>query len=176
MRAQISSSCRRGAVAPVISVSPALTMSAARDSAPGPKRRLLHAHALELVLGDAAQHLRGALRHGRDDDEVAQPLEEVLDEPARVVTGLDDPVDLAERRRAVAGGERVDGRVEQLAVGEAEQRRPRRRRSAPRAPEPAMSWSSTDSESRTEPPPARVTKDSTPGATATSSASSSRSM
>ena len=33
-----------------------------------------------------------------------------------------------------------------------------------------MSSSSTDSESRTEPPPARVTKESTPGATATSSA------
>ena len=36
MRAQISSSCSRGAVAPVISVRPVLTMSAARDSAPGP--------------------------------------------------------------------------------------------------------------------------------------------
>ena len=37
MRAQISSSCSRGAVAPVISVRPVLTMSAARESAPGPK-------------------------------------------------------------------------------------------------------------------------------------------
>ena len=38
IRAQISSSCMRGAVAPVISVRPALTMSAARVSAPGPNR------------------------------------------------------------------------------------------------------------------------------------------
>jgi hypothetical protein len=34
-RAAINSSCNRGAVAPVISVNPALTTSAARDSAPG---------------------------------------------------------------------------------------------------------------------------------------------
>ena len=33
----MSSSCIRGAVAPVISVSPELAMSAARESAPGPK-------------------------------------------------------------------------------------------------------------------------------------------
>ena len=37
MRAAISSNCSRGAVAPVISVSPALTMSAARERAPAPK-------------------------------------------------------------------------------------------------------------------------------------------
>ncbi len=122
MRAQISSSWSRGAVAPVISVRPVLTMSAARESAPGPKRRLLHAHALELVLGHAAQHLPGALGDRRHDDEVAQPLEQVLDETARVVARLDDLVDLAEGRGAVAGRQRVDGAVEQLAVGEAEQR------------------------------------------------------
>jgi hypothetical protein len=39
-----------------------------------------------------------------------------------------------------------------------------------------MSWSSTESESRTEPPPARTTNDSTPGATVTPSCSQSRSM
>jgi len=84
--------------------------------------RLLDPHALELVLGNAAQHLPGALLHGGDDDEVAEALEEVLDEAARVVAGLDDLVDLAEGGGAVAGRERVDGAVEQLAVGEAEQR------------------------------------------------------
>ena len=60
--------------------------------------RLL-AHPLELVLGHAAQHRRRAVGHGRDDDEVAQPLEQVLDEPARVEPGLDDPVDLVEHAR-----------------------------------------------------------------------------
>ena len=43
------------------------------------------AHPLELVLGHAAQHRRRAVGDRRDDDEVAQPLEQVLDEPARVV-------------------------------------------------------------------------------------------
>ena len=122
MRAQMSSSCSRGEVAPVISVSAGVddvgrARERARAEAPPAA-----AHALELVLGHAAQHRPGALGDGRDDDEVAQALEQVLDEAARVVAGLDDPVDLAERRGAVAGGQRVDGRVEQLAVGEAEQR------------------------------------------------------
>ena len=40
--------------------------------------------------------------HRGDDDEVAQPLEQVLDEPARVVPGLDDPVDLVEDAGGVA--------------------------------------------------------------------------
>src|SRR6478609_4556986 len=58
--------------------------------------RLLDAHALELVLGDAAQHLSRALGDRGHDDEVAQALEQVLDETARVVARLDDLVDLAE--------------------------------------------------------------------------------
>ena len=70
MRAQISSSCIRGAVAPVISVSPVLTMSAARESARRTEGRLLDPHPLELVLRHAAQHL-ARLGHRRDDDEVA---------------------------------------------------------------------------------------------------------
>ena len=107
-------------MAPVISVRPALTMSAARESAPGPKAGLLHAHALELVLRNAAQHLASALLHGGDDDEVAEALEEVLDEASRVVARLDHLVDLAERRSAVGSGERVDRGVEQLAIREAE--------------------------------------------------------
>ena len=84
---------------------------------------LLAAHPLELVLGHPAQHGRRALRNRRDDDEVAQAFEQVLDEPPRVVPGLDDLVDLGEHRRAVTSGERVDGGVQQLAVGEPEQRR-----------------------------------------------------
>ncbi len=41
----------------------------------------------------------------RDDEEVAQPLEQVLDEASRVVAGVDDPVDDAEDRGAVAARE-----------------------------------------------------------------------
>ncbi len=62
-----------------------------------------------------------AVRDRRDDEQVTQPLQQVLDEPARVVPGLDDPVDDLEDRRAVPDGERVDDVVEQCGVGVAEQ-------------------------------------------------------
>ena len=97
-------------MAPRISVSPALTMSAARESVAGPKAAACCAHPLELVLGHVAQPRPGALGHRRDDDQVAQPFQQVLGEAARVEPGLDHPVDRAERRGAVAGGERVDSR------------------------------------------------------------------
>ena len=86
-----------------------------------------------------------------------------------VEAGFDDLVDLSERRSAVPCREGVDRRVEQ-PVGELEQGH-RTFVGQPSGPEPAMSWSSTDSESRTDPPPARTTKDSTPGATGTPSCS-----
>ena len=89
---------------------------------PGAERGRLLAHPLELVLGHAAQHRRRAVRDGGDDDEVAQPLEHVLDEASRVVPGLDHLVDLLEDGGGAAGGQAVDGGVEQLAVGEAQQR------------------------------------------------------
>lgn len=100
-------------MAPVISVRPVLTMSAARDSAPGPNAACCTRMRSSLVLGNATQHLGDALGDGGDDDEVAQPLEEVLDEATRVVARLDDAVDLAEGRRSVTGSHRVDGAVEQ---------------------------------------------------------------
>ena len=92
---------------------------------PGAERGRLEPHPLELVLGHVPQHLAGAVGQGRHDDEVAQPLEEVLDEAPRVEAGLDHLVDGAEDGCRVAGGEGVDGGVEQLAVGEAEQGRGR---------------------------------------------------
>ena len=76
-------------------------------------------------------------RGGRDDDEVAQALEQVFDEAPRILPGLDDAVDRGERRRGIARAERVDDLVEQRAVRVAEQgdgalvldgRRPRSRR------------------------------------------------
>ncbi len=81
----------------------------------------LVAHPLELVLGEGAEDGRRAVRHCGDDDEVAQPLEEVLDEAARVEAGLDDPLDGPEGTTAVGRREGVDGRVEELPVGEPEQ-------------------------------------------------------
>ena len=80
-----SSRCRRGDVAPIISVSAALQRSAERDSSDGAEVAGLEAHAVELVGGHVAQGGVGGVPGRGDDDEVAQPLEQVLDEPARLV-------------------------------------------------------------------------------------------
>ncbi len=76
-----------------------------------------------LVLGDVDQAGGRGVGDGRDDDEVAEPAEEVLGEAARVLPGLDDPVDHAEHGGPVAGRERVDGVVEERGRGVAEQAR-----------------------------------------------------
>ena len=57
-----------------------------------------------------------------DDHEVAEPLEQVLDEAARVLAGFDDSVDDPEHPGAVAGGECVDDVAEERVRGVAEQR------------------------------------------------------
>ncbi len=82
--------------------------------------RLVH-ETVELVGGDAPQHGRRALDGRADDDEVAQALEQVFDEPPGVLTGLDDPVDGREGRGAVASAERLDDVVQQRGVGVPEQ-------------------------------------------------------
>ena len=79
-------------------------------------------HAGEVFGRDAAQHGGGALAGRGDDDEVAQPLEQVVDEPARILAGLHDAVDRGEGGRGIRGAERVDHLVEQLGVRVAEQR------------------------------------------------------
>ena len=141
-RAQISSSSSRGAVAPRISVRPLATRSAARLSSAGAEPCRLGDEPLAGVLGDVDEPGRRGVGDRRDDHQVAQPAQQVLGEPARVLPGLDDPVDHREHRRAVAGGERVDHVVEQRVGGVAEQpggqrvgdaRRARRRPSAGRA-------------------------------------------
>ncbi|SIJ09000.1 Uncharacterised protein [Mycobacteroides abscessus subsp. abscessus] len=63
----------------------------------------------------------GCLGGGMDDDEVAHPLKEVFDEPARILTRLDDPLDRPVDTGAVTGGERVDDVAEQGVRGVAEQ-------------------------------------------------------
>ena len=78
---------------------------------------------LALVLGDVDQAGRRGVGDRGDDHQVAQPAQQVLGEPARVLAGLDDLVDHAEDRRAVAGRERVDDLVEQRVGGVAEQAR-----------------------------------------------------
>ena len=79
-------------------------------------------HALDLVTRQTAEDPGGTVGRRGDDDEVAESLEQVLDEAPGVEAGLDDRVDDREDAGGVPGGEGGDRPVEQLAVGEAEQR------------------------------------------------------
>ena len=83
-------------------------MSAARLSSAGAEPGRLGDQPLALVLGDVDQPGRRRVGDRGDDHQVAQPAQQVLGEPARVLAGLDDLVDDAEDGGAVAGGERVD--------------------------------------------------------------------
>ena len=73
-------------------------------------------HALELVVRGVRQDVARAVAGHRDDEEVAQALEEILNEAARVVAGLDHALDDTEGRGAVATREGVDALVEQRGI------------------------------------------------------------
>ena len=81
----------------------------------------LGAHALQVVFRDTAQNGRGTGTDRGDHDEVAQALEQVVDETARVLPGLHHAVDRGERGCRISCGERVDDLVEEGAVRVAEQ-------------------------------------------------------
>jgi hypothetical protein len=81
----------------------------------------LAGHPLQLVGRRVDDAAAGRVRHPLQHDQVAQPLQQVTGEPARVVAGLDQPVDGGERGRAVAGRERVGHLVDQGHVGHPEQ-------------------------------------------------------
>ena len=87
-----------------------------------PEVGALGLHPVSWSGGTARSTPDGRLPHRLQHDQVAQPLEQVLDEPAGIVAGLDHPVDHAEQRGAVGLAERADDVVEQGAVGVAEQR------------------------------------------------------
>ena len=82
----------------------------------------LSLHALELVLRSVSQNVARAVTGHRDDEEITQPLEEVLDEAARIVAGLDHALDDAEGRGAVTARESIDGLIEQRGVRVPQQR------------------------------------------------------
>ncbi|SIA96451.1 Uncharacterised protein [Mycobacteroides abscessus subsp. abscessus] len=79
-------------------------------------------HALELVVRGVRQDVARAVPGDRDDEEVAQSLEEVLDKASRIVARLDHALNDAEGRGTVATRESVDGFVQQRGVRVAEQR------------------------------------------------------
>ena len=80
-------------------------------------------HRGQLVLGDVEELLLHGVGHGRQDDEVAQPLQRVLDEAARRQTALHHLVDGREDGCAVACGERVDDVIEEGVGRDAEELR-----------------------------------------------------
>ena len=122
IRAQSSSSTSRGEVVPRISISAVCTISAKRVSVAGAEAGSLVGHLGELVARHVDQAALAGVGHGVEQDQVAEPVEQVDGEPPRVVPGLDDAVDRAVDRRGVARGQRVDHVVEQRAVGDPEQR------------------------------------------------------
>ena len=88
-------------------------MSASRDSVAGPIREACAVIRSSWSAGASMMPLAGGVRHLLQDDQVAQPLQQVGGEPARVMAGLGHPVDGGERGRAVAGRERVGHLVDQ---------------------------------------------------------------
>ena len=88
----------------------------------GTDRAGLDLHAGELVLRQGAQRGPGLGAGERDDEEVSQALEEVLDEAPRVVPRGDDAVHHAEDPGAVGRGDRIDALVEHGRVRVAEER------------------------------------------------------
>ena len=92
-------------MAPRISVRPAATMSAARLSSIAPKRAACATSRSPASCGHVDEAGGRGVGDRGDDDEVAQPAQQVLGEAARVLAGLDDLVDDARRprrRRATA--------------------------------------------------------------------------
>ena len=85
-----------------------------------PEARGLLPHRCDDGVGGVDERLVDSLGHLVQHDEIAQPLEHVGREPARVETGLHHGVDDGEHRGAVAVGERVEHPIEQGCVGEPE--------------------------------------------------------
>ncbi len=79
-------------------------------------------HPGEFVPGGLHQSALRGVRNRVEQYQVAQPVEQVGAEPARIVPGFHEPVDRAVHGGAVARGERVDHVVDQRDVGDPEQR------------------------------------------------------
>ncbi|MQY16928.1 hypothetical protein SRB5_71330 [Streptomyces sp. RB5] len=87
------------------------------------ERLRLRPHPLQHVVGDVDEPLGARVGHRGEDHEVPQPLEQVGDEPPRIVAPLDDPVHDLERGGPVTRREGVDDGVQQRRLGVPEQGR-----------------------------------------------------
>ena len=121
MRAQSSSSTSRGAVVPRIS------SKAVVDDLGVPRQRCcadprgLIGHLGRLVARRIDQPALVRVGHCVEQDQVAEPVEQIGGEAAWVVAGLDHTVHRAVDGCGIAGRERVDHVVEQRGVGDTEQ-------------------------------------------------------
>ena len=84
----------------------------------------LGGHRRELILRGVDQPVAGGLGSDSQQHQVAEALQEVGGEAARIVPRFDQLVDSAEHRGAVLGGQRRDHVVDQCDVADPEQRRP----------------------------------------------------
>ena len=82
----------------------------------------LHHLARDLVFGGIDELDFDRVRHMLQHDEIAQALEEIGREPARLMAGLHDPIDHHKQCCAIVGRHRIDGFVEERAIGHAELR------------------------------------------------------
>ncbi len=67
----------------------------------------------DLVCRHAAQNGLCTFRHGLDDDQVAEALQQILDEAARIMAGLDDAVHCAEHGGCVGRGNSLHDVIQQ---------------------------------------------------------------
>ncbi len=82
----------------------------------GADMRRLITHSSELIFREFAQNVIGAVFHSVDDDEIAQPLEEILCESTWVVTRFNNAIDGLKKSRGIARGKRVHCLVQERTV------------------------------------------------------------
>ncbi|KDP91699.1 hypothetical protein W824_05095 [Clavibacter cf. michiganensis LMG 26808] len=166
-RATSSSRWRRGEVAPVISVRAALTTSAARDSSTAPK-------------ATACARMRSSSSSGVPRSTAAAPSADVAPTMMRSRSRSSRsstkrrgswPVWMTRSTPANAAAASCRATASMTSSSSAACVYPRRATarsySTLSSSDPAMSWSSRERVSRTDPPPARTTSGRTPGATCT---------
>ena len=85
------------------------------------EERGLAPHPLELIGGDLRQQVGSLVRHGGQHDQVAHPLQQVLDEAAGLMAGGQHVLDRAVQSGGITLGDGGDRAVQQGGVGEAEQ-------------------------------------------------------
>ena len=85
------------------------------------EERGLAPHPPELISGDLRQQVGSLVRHGGQHDQVAHPLQQVLDEAAGLMPGGQHVLDRAVQSGGITLGDGGDRAVQQGGVGEAEQ-------------------------------------------------------